>query len=174
MDDIGERPTNSNLRPFRRGDPRAVEAGRKGGLARSARAASSIERGREAATQLETLRATFNRATLGDDAAVIGQLILARIASGEIKVRGEDAAALLRAVHEIARLEAGQATSHALVGHVSQADSVARVVELQRQARAVLDAGRVIDVSAAVSAADDGEPPEVVEVVRVDVDTPLS
>lgn len=86
--------------------------------------------------------------------------MLARIASGAVKVPGSDYPALLRVLVDIARIEAGEATSAALVAHVSSADARARLAELQAQARAAIEAGAIEAPSAAAkAAADSGDSP---------------
>lgn len=93
------------------------------------------------------MRGTLKRDNLGGDAALVAGLILAKIASGSIRLRSADVAGVLRVCVDIARIEEGQATSTALVAHLSGADVRSRVAELQQQARSILSA-------AAVAAAD--------------------
>jgi hypothetical protein len=63
---------------------------------------------------------------------------MGRLLAREIKLRGADVAPVLRALVDIARLEAGEPTSAALVAHVDAATVASRVGALQRQARAAL------------------------------------
>lgn len=81
--------------------------------------------------------------------------MLARIASGAIRVPGGDAAALLRVLVDIARLEAGEATSAAVIAHLSGEDVRARVEGLRQQAAAVLAVRSVELASAAARAVAD-------------------
>jgi hypothetical protein len=70
--------------------------------------------------------------------------MIGRVSSGDQRV--PDPAAWVRVLVDVARLEAGEATSATLVAHVGS-DAAARVLALQAQARAAL--------SATVQAADD-------------------
>ena len=138
-------PRTQHLQPFTKGDPRAKEAGRKGGQTRARNAKAKRDTGlataQQAATTLNTLHTHFDRATLGQDAANIAQYILGRIGTGDIPIRnGDEAAALLRALVDIARLEEGQATSHTITAHLSTTEAIARVQELQARARLPLSA----------------------------------
>lgn len=58
--------------------------------------------------------------------------------AGAIRLRGADVAPTLRALVDIARLEAGEPTSAALVAHVDAGEVAARIGVLQSQARAAL------------------------------------
>lgn len=141
---------HGQLLPFSKGDPRAVEAGRKGGQAASLRRAASSTAASDAAAVLDGLRGSLKREQLGGDAALVAGLLLARIASGSIRLRGADVAAVLRVCVDIARLEEGQATSQTLVAHLSGDAVRSRVADLQRQARSILS------TSATATAAADG------------------
>jgi len=135
---------SGNLTPFVKGDARAVEAGRKGAAVRRARRDAKASSVREVAAVLTTLRGEFDRGSLGPDAAAVGGWLLGRIVSGSIPIRnGDEAASLLRALVDVARLEAGESTSNTLVAHVG-AGAAAEVRALRDQARAAL--GLVHDV----------------------------
>jgi hypothetical protein len=128
----------SNLRPFAAGDPRTIEAARKGG---EARRATRDGRRRDALALRDivtTAVTTYNRDQLGPLAGALAADIMARLLSGEIRLRSADVAPTVRALVDIVRLESGEATSTALVAHVDAADVAARVGALQRQARAAL------------------------------------
>jgi hypothetical protein len=100
------------------------------------------------------------RSKLGPTAAALAAELMGRLLAREIKLRGADVAPVLRALVDIARLEAGEPTSAALVAHVDAAAVASRVSELQRQARAALavvvksdpDDDSDIDVSLAAEA----------------------
>jgi hypothetical protein len=87
---------------------------------------------------------------------------LARIAAGQIPIRnGDEAATLLRAMVDIARLEEGQPTSTAVIAHVGRS-ATADVLALRDQARRALGVGIDDDqdndrtpASPAATAADD-------------------
>ena len=65
---------------------------------------------------------------------------MAQVASGAVPVRnGDEAATLLRALVDVARLESGDPTSTTVVAHVGS-DAMARVVALRDAARAAIDA----------------------------------
>lgn len=68
---------------------------------------------------LGTLRDSFDREDLGPTAAAFAQWLMAAALKGDIKVAGKDLAPLLKTLVDIARLEAGEATSHTAVAHVS-------------------------------------------------------
>ena len=66
--------------------------------------------------------------------------------SGKVPIRnGDEAATLLRALVDVARIEAGEATSTAVVAHVG-AGAAAEVLALRDQARRALGRGMVVDV----------------------------
>lgn len=118
---------------------RARELGKKSAAARIARReaerAGNISRSREAGQHLQALMQSFQRADLGPAASAVAQQTLHRIATGEIPIRnGSEAAEILRVTVDIARLEAGQATS--------QTAHIALSAE-QVQARLAALAGRI-------------------------------
>lgn len=156
---MAQTDTTANLQPFTKGDPRAVEAGRKGAEVRRANRARQAGDAQTVATELATLRASFERETLGPNAAAAAQWLIARVTRGDIPVRnGDEAAALLRAFVDVARLEAGEATAHSIHATIDRGEAVARVAALQARAREVLgaaavavdDAGHLGEIGAAV------------------------
>lgn len=75
---------------------------------------------------------SFNREHLGPAASAVAQQTLHRIATGEIPIRnGSEAAEILRVTVDIARLEAGQATSQTAHIALSAEQVQARLAELQ-------------------------------------------
>jgi len=95
---------------------------------------------------LEEVTGTFSRERLGPEAAAVGSWLLGRIVAGHVPIRnGGEAAELLRALVDVARLEEGQPTSTALIAHVG-ASATAEVLALRDQARAALGMANVIDV----------------------------
>ena len=141
-----------HLTPFTKGDPRAIAAGRKGGETRRANRDARVKKAADAAKQLATFSETFERSTLGSNAANVAQYIMGRVGTGDIPVRnGDEAAALLRALVDIARLEEGQATSHTISATYG-ADAVARVVAIQQAARDQLATDAAGELSTAAEA----------------------
>jgi hypothetical protein len=142
----------SGLTPFRKGDDRASIMGRRGAAAKRTRRTAQHANTRAIIKELNTLRTSYNRADLGDIAAAAALDAIGRVVRGEVRLRGADMAPWVRALVDIARLEAGEATSASLVAHVSAADVAARVDALQAQARAALaivpadGAGSALDV----------------------------
>lgn len=99
-----------------RAGKRSAEVRRQRALARQVAAADDA---RTLATHLQTFQDTFQREELGAQAAAVGAYIMARIAAGQIPIRhAGDAADLLTALHNMTRLEEGQATSHVMHGSV--------------------------------------------------------
>lgn len=140
---------NGNLRPFIRGDPRAVEMGRRGAETRKRRAAIQRADGVAVLQQVRTLAATARREDLGPAAVAAALDMIGRVTRGEQTVRDPDA--WVRVLVDVARLEAGESTSNTIVAHVG-ARATDHVLALRDQARAALDA------SSAVQAVDeDGE-----------------
>lgn len=105
---------SENLVPFT--SETAKEAGRKGGLARARNAAArkTVERGdgKSWATELATLQEQFNREDIGANAAAVAQMILGKLATGELEINSRDVSSLLDTLVSIVRLEEGKATSH--------------------------------------------------------------
>jgi hypothetical protein len=150
-----ERPARTgaarHLVPFVKGDERARAAGRKGGQARAARAAAQRAEPVAVLDAVRSLARQAERADLGPAAVGAALDMIGRVVSGDQRV--PDPAAWLRALVDVARLEAGEATSATLVAHVGS-DAAARVLALQARARSAL--------SSTVLAADDVDPPAAV------------
>jgi hypothetical protein len=89
---------------------------------------------------LSTAVETLQRDQLGPIAAAAAVHLIGRLLAGEIKLRGADFAPTVRALVDIARLEAGEPTSSALVTHVTADEVIARVRALQTSAIAALSA----------------------------------
>jgi len=134
-----------NLRPFVKGDARAVEAGRRSGAARADKRAAERADIAQVAAELHRLMAAFGREDLGPTAAAAALDAIGRVQRGEWKVR--DPADWVRVLVDVARLEASEATSASIVAHLG-ADQVRA---LRDQARAALG-------SSSESAADDAAP----------------
>lgn len=144
---------HGRLSPFRKGDPRAADAGRKGGVARRANASARVKSIRATAQILEEISGTFDRERLGTHAASVAGWLMAQIAAGQIPVRnGDEAATLLRALVDVARLESGDPTSNTVVAHLGT-DAMARVIALRDQARAAIDATTTMPTSDVMSRA---------------------
>lgn len=130
-----------NLRPFVAGEKRAREASRK---AADARAAKRLAQRGDIVTvrsHLATMVATHDRDELGPQAAAVAADTIGRVARGEIPLRnGSEAAEWVRVLVDIARLEAGEPTSAALVAHITADATAARLAELKRQAAGELPA----------------------------------
>ena len=131
------------LHPFTRGDPRAVELGRRSAEVRKSKQALRRATSQEASAHLASLRLCYDRGTLGDSAAVVALDLLGRVSRGEIAVRnGSEAAELFRALVDVVRLESGESTSNTIVAHLS-GDPLARFRELQLEAQSVLGRGEL-------------------------------
>lgn len=155
-DDTAELTTrqrqNAQLRPFRKGDSRAAEMGRKGAESRRARRDVTQRSARDAAVALALVADTFDRDDLGRHAAAVASWVLGQVTTGRIPIRnGDEAATLLRALVDVARLEAGQPTSTALVAHVGTG-ATAEVLALRDQARRAL--GQGVDTAVAGASPD--------------------
>lgn len=128
-----------NLIVFSKDDPearaRAREQGRKGGLKRAenARRRKALEAraSKDAIEQLEDLTSRFNREDLGRNAAAVANMLMGRVVSGEIEVTGKDVASLVEVLVNIARLEAGQATSHTVSASMDTDAVLARIDEIR-------------------------------------------
>jgi hypothetical protein len=151
----------NNLQPFKKGDPRAIEAGRKGGQARRVRAELVRAETQKVAQHVATLAATFDREDLGPAAAAVAMELIGRVSRGEIPVRhAGDAAELVKVLVDVARLEAGESTSNAVVAHVTS-DQLARVRALQEQARTALSSSALAVDD--VEVVEVGSPPAAVD-----------
>ena len=136
VDGRGSDPASkAELRPWRKGDPRAREAALKGAEARRRNAAERRARATEPVARLELIASTFDRAELGPMAAAVAMWTMGEVVAGRQKVR--DPAAWVRVLVDVARLEAGEVTS--ATAHVDvTADDVRRAVELRTAARAAI------------------------------------
>jgi hypothetical protein len=142
----------TGLQPFT--SETASKAGKASAAARRARRDADVSKSRDAAKVLDTFASSFARDNLGGNAANVAQYILGRIGTGAIPVRnGDEAAALLRALVDIARLEEGQATSHTLTAHLSTEAAVARVAAIRDAAKVAIDAGDRVALATAEAAA---------------------
>jgi hypothetical protein len=149
----------ANLQPFQKGDPRASEAGRRGAAAK--RAKREIERAssQETSAHIATLVTTYTREDLGPAAAAAAVELIGRVSRGEIPVRhAGDAAELVKVLVDVARLEAGESTSNAVVAHVTS-DQLARVRALQEQARTATEVVEVAIPPVAVDGLDETRTP---------------
>jgi hypothetical protein len=146
-----------HLTPFRKGDERAREAGRKGAAVSAARRAAARASSSAVLDSVRTLSASVRREDLGPAAVAAALEMIGRVSSGDQRV--PDPAAWVRVLVDVARLEAGEATSASVVAHVG-ADAAARVLALQARARVAL--------SATVQAVDDVDPGG--ELVAVDAE----
>ncbi len=130
----------SNLQPFTREN--AAEMGRRGGLKRAEKAAARKAASVPDLDGVLLVLDRFNRDELGPRAAACAGLVIARVAAGEVPVRhAGDAAALVTALVDVARLEAGEATSHVIAARVNVDATADRVRALQEQARQALASG---------------------------------
>jgi hypothetical protein len=146
------------LTPFRKGDGRAAEAGRRGAATRRARALAERAASDAVASELRTLAGSYRREDLGPAAVAAALDMIGRVVRGEQSVR--DPADWVRVLVDVARLEAGEPTSASVVAHVGGA-ALARARELRDEARAALDA---VPSSSAQAADDAGSASPVVEV----------
>lgn len=114
-------------------------------------------------TLASTLRQAWSREDVAPLAVSVACDALARVAAGEVRARHVgDVAELVRACVDIARLEAGEATSAAVVAHIT-ADRSAEVARLRAAAVAAL--------STTALAAADGDGP-VLDVDQVEEEDP--
>ena len=92
------------------------------------------------AVALDSLIVSQDRERLGPAASAFAQWLMAEALAGRIVVHGKDLAPLLKTLVDIARLEAGEATSHTAVAHVSAtADQV--LGQIQQMARDTSSSG---------------------------------
>ena len=136
---MSDNPPPPQLKPHTFTPETASAAGKKSAAARAARKALAPRQATELAQQLTAVTQAFERSHLGPAAAATAQQLLSRVLTGDIPVRnGDEAAALLRVMVDVARLEAGQATGHTITATLSTKEAVERVEQLQRQARATI------------------------------------
>jgi hypothetical protein len=127
------------LHPVTAGSARARALNARSRDAQEAKRATMRAGVDDAARHLQRVIAAHDRQQLGPAAAATASDIIARVGRGEIKIRhAADAAELLKVLTDIARLEAGEPTSAALVAHVGAADVARQVAELQAEARRTL------------------------------------
>ncbi|HKE51286.1 MAG TPA: hypothetical protein VKE25_07230, partial [Actinomycetes bacterium] len=137
--------------PWVKGDPRARAASLKGAETRRAKAAARKGTVRAMAEELTAISATFDRDRLGTHAAACASWLMGRVVSGQIPVRnGDEAATLLRALVDVARIEAGQPTGTTVVAHLGSS-AMAEVLALRDQARAALGMGNAVDIDSATT-----------------------
>ena len=129
-----------NLIPFNsteEGRARARELGAKGGRKRAANAAAKADVTRaargELITTLTELTERFNRDDLGNQAAGVAQMLMGRIANGEIEVSGRDVSGLIQVLVNVTRLEEGQSTENSLRLTLSADDAMDRIKVLRAQ-----------------------------------------
>jgi hypothetical protein len=153
------KPSPPALAPFRFDSESARAAGKKSAQSRKARGIARRAAPGALGRTLQLFRDTFANPDVGGDVLVVASVVLARLALGEIPIRnGEEAASVLRVLHEIARLEAGQPTSLTASVTVGPDVALARLAELRKQAQQVIDGGQVVpslSASASVQAVDD-------------------
>jgi hypothetical protein len=124
---------------------------------RAAKRADQVERGRDAASELRSFAASFQREDVAPAAWAVAGLILHKVATGAVQVkRGDEAAALLRAVVDVARMEGGEPTSASVVAHMSSEAMAARIAQLQRDVVEALPAARAVEDGAALEAVETG------------------
>jgi hypothetical protein len=132
---------NTTLVPFTK--ETASAAGKKSAENRRARAAA--KRAAEAVTnrKLDEWCATYERDKLGEVAAATAQKLCDDILNGRIEVDARAAAALLPALVDIARIEAGLHTSATMHANVTMSgDPMEKIREIRAQAqRNVLEVG---------------------------------
>jgi hypothetical protein len=111
-------------------------AGKRSAEARRARKLLAARDAATLAQQLDNVRSAFTRNELGPNAAAVAGQLMSRVLTGDIPVRnGDEAAALLRVLVDVARLEAGEATAHSLHATISTEQAVERIGRLQEAAR---------------------------------------
>jgi hypothetical protein len=119
-----------NLTPFT--SENAAEMGRRSAEARKAKKAAQVVLSDDTAVTLSRLTNTFQREALGPTAAALAQALIVAVAGGAIVVEGRYLPEMLRVLVDIARLEAGQATS--MTVKLGDAGVMARLEELRDQA----------------------------------------
>jgi len=119
-----------NLTPF--DSRRAIEAGKKSGQVRRNKKVARKVLNDGAALSLARLSATFKREDLGGTSAAMAQALMVGLADGVIEIDPKVVPDLIRVLVDVARLEAGQATSHTV--RLGDAGVMARLEELRAQA----------------------------------------
>lgn len=151
--------STAGLTPFAKGDGRAAEAGRRGGIARATKRAAERDNAASVVANLRTLAAAAEREDLPSLCIGVAISVLGRVAAGSVPVRhGGDAAELVRALVDVARLASGAPAGISAVVHLSAADARARLAELAAVAGglgAVVDGAGNGDPSSAAVAAED-------------------
>lgn len=138
----------------------AREMGKRSAAARAAKREAERLSSVEGLDKLRALAATVERVELGPMAVAAAIDLIGRVTRGEQRV--SDPAAWLRALVDVARLEAGEPTSASVVAHVGR-DAVAAVVAAREEAR------RALVSPAAQAVGDAAELPDPVGLV-LDVD----
>ena len=131
---------NTTLTPFTK--ETASAAGKKSAENRRARA--TARRAADAITnrKLDEWCATYERDRLGEVAAATAQKLCDDILCGRIEVDARSAAALLPALVDIARIEAGLHTSATMHANVAMTDPMERIREIRARAQTnVLEVG---------------------------------
>ena len=127
--------SRAQLTPWRKGDPRARAAALKGAEARRKNAEARRVAAAEPLARMEAIASTHDRAQLGPMAVAVAMWTMSEVVAGRQRV--PDPAAWVRALVDVARLEAGEVTS--ATAHVEvTADDVRRAVELRESARRAL------------------------------------
>lgn len=122
-----------NLRPFTA--ETAVAAAAKSAEIRRAKRDARRKEAQSVARHLATLTAAHDRAQLGPVAAAAAMDCIGRVASGEVPIRNaSEASEWVRVLVDVARLEAGEATSASIVAHIGPTE----VKALRDEARKAL------------------------------------
>ncbi len=146
---MAERGNTRTLQPFKKGDNRASEMGKRGAEARKAkREAAALVTVKDATTGAElvaTLTSRYDRATLGEVSAAAVQHLIANVISGAVPIKdATDAANLIKVLFDVARLEEGQSTSNVLHGSVQ---IVERIEAMRAELTASRDAGMTTTIA---------------------------
>ena len=136
--DDGDDGGRRNLTPWRKGDPRAAEAGRKGAETKRLRAEARRRENLAADVALRELANTWSRDQLGPAAVAAALHMMGEVVAGRQRVR--DPASWVRVLVDVARLEAGEVTA-ASAHVVVTRDDVDRAIALRDAARAALPSG---------------------------------
>lgn len=129
---VTETRRGAHLKPF--DSETARLAAQRSAEARRARKELARNEHANISTQLRRVRDAYKREELGPNAAALAQHLMAQVINGQIPVRnGAEAAELIRCGVDIARLEAGQATSQTAHIALSAEQVQARLAELQQR-----------------------------------------